>query len=84
MRWTVLILPLAAKQLAKLDKNIGKRISAAITALCGNPHPPGSKKLVGVDACRIRIGDWRVIYQIQDDRLIVLVVRVGHRREVYD
>jgi mRNA interferase RelE/StbE len=84
MRWTLLILPPAAKQIAKLDKNIGKRISEAITALGGNPRPPGSKKLVGVDAWRIRIGDWRVIYQIQDDRLIVLVVRVGHRREVYD
>ncbi|MGA2442613.1 MAG: type II toxin-antitoxin system RelE/ParE family toxin [Tepidisphaeraceae bacterium] len=84
MRWTVSILPQAAKQLAKLDKNIGKRVSEAITALAGNPRPPGSKKLVGVDAWRIRIGDWRVIYQIQDDRLIVLVLRVGHRREVYD
>ncbi len=84
MRWTVLILPQAAKQFAKLDKNIGKRISEVITALGGDPRPPGSKKLVGVDAWRIRIGDWRVIYQIQDDRLIVLVLRVGHRREVYD
>jgi mRNA interferase RelE/StbE len=84
MRWAVSILPQAAKQLSKLDKTIGKRISQAITALGDNPRPPGSKKLVGVDAWRIRIGDWRVIYQIHDDRLVVLVVRIGHRREVYD
>ncbi len=84
MPWTVFILPQAARQLAKLDKTLGKRMSAAITALGDNPRPPGSKKLVGMDAWRIRIGDWRVIYQLHEDRLIVLVVRIGHRREVYD
>jgi len=84
MGWTVSILPHAARQLKKLDKNVSKRIGQAITALGDNPRPPGSKKLVSVDAWRIRIGDWRVIYQVHDDRLIVLVVRVGHRREVYE
>ncbi|HEX4055007.1 MAG TPA: type II toxin-antitoxin system RelE/ParE family toxin [Tepidisphaeraceae bacterium] len=84
MRWTISILPPAAKQLANLDRSVGKRISAAITALSENPRPPGSKKLVGADAHRIRVGDWRVIYQIRDEWLIVLVVRIGHRREIYD
>jgi mRNA interferase RelE/StbE len=77
-------LPAAAAQLRKLDRGIARRIGEAITDLGNNPRPPGSKKLVGVDAWRIRIGDWRVIYQIHDDRLIVLVVRVGHRRDIYD
>jgi mRNA interferase RelE/StbE len=84
MRWTVWILPPAAKQLAKLEKVIARRIGQAITALGDNPRPPGSKKLTGVDSWRIRVGDWRVIYQIQDDRLTVLVVRIGYRRDVYD
>jgi mRNA interferase RelE/StbE len=82
--WTVSILPAAARQLRKLDKVMGKRLSQAITTLGDNPRPPGSKKLVGIDVWRIRVGDWRVIYQIHDDRLIVLVVRIGHRREIYD
>jgi mRNA interferase RelE/StbE len=54
-----------------------------VTALGANPRPPGCKKLTGVNAWRIRAGDWRVIYQIHDSRLIVLVIRVGHRREIY-
>jgi mRNA interferase RelE/StbE len=84
MRWSVFILPQAAVQIAKLDKPISKRVSRAISALAENPRPSGCKKLVGIDAWRIRIGDWRVIYQIQDERLVVLVIRVGHRRDVYD
>jgi mRNA interferase RelE/StbE len=83
-RWTVSVLPQAATQLRKLDKPMARRIGEAITTPGENPRPAGSKKLVGVDAWRIRIGDWRVINQIHDDRLLVLVVRVGHRRDVYD
>jgi mRNA interferase RelE/StbE len=84
MAWTVSLLPQAARQLAKLDHSVAKRIGAALTALGENPRPPGSKKLVGVEAWRVRMGDWRVIYQVHDARLVVLVVRIGHRREVYD
>lgn len=84
MAWTVLFLPPAVRQLAKLDRAARKRVAAAIDGLHENPRPPGSKRLVGVDAWRIRVGDWRVIYQIRDDRLVVLVLKVGHRREVYD
>jgi mRNA interferase RelE/StbE len=84
MAWQVSILPPAAKKLSKLDRPVAKRIGKAISGLAQNPRPAGCKKLVSVDAWRIRIGDWRVIYQIQDRRLIVLVVRIGHRREVYD
>jgi mRNA interferase RelE/StbE len=84
MRWSVFILPQAAAQISKLDRQVAKRISAAISALANNPRPPGSKKLVGIDAWRIRVGDWRVIYQIKNEKLIVLVIRVGHRRDIYD
>ena len=84
MPCTVSILPPAAKQLAKLDRPIRKRIGDAISALAVNPRPAGCKKLVGVEAWRIRIADWRVIYQIHDRQLMVLVLRAGHRRDVYD
>jgi mRNA interferase RelE/StbE len=84
MRWTVSLLPSAAKQLAKLDHSIRRRVADAIAALADGPRPPGCKKLVGLDAWRIRVGDYRVVYQIEDDQLVVLVVRIGHRREVYD
>ncbi len=84
MPCTVSILSPAAKQLAKLDRPIRKRIGDAISALAVNPRPPGCKKLVGVEAWRIRIADWRVICQIHDRQLMVLVLRAGHRRDVYD
>jgi len=74
----------AEKQLRKLDRSIARRITEAMTRLAEQPRPTGCKKLTGLDAWRIRIGDYRVIYQIFDDRLVILVVRIGHRREVYD
>mgnify|MGYP001580816136 FL=1 len=53
-------------------------------ALAATPRPKGVKKLTGTDDLyRIRVGDYRIVYQIHDDRLIVLVVRIGHRRDVY-
>ena len=83
-RYTVTILPPAMKQIGKLDPQVRRRIDAALLALGDDPRPPGSKKLVKVDAWRIRVGDWRVIYQIKDDQLLVLILRVGHRRDVYE
>ena len=48
-----------------------------------NPRPPGSKKLAGADFWRTRVGDYRIVYSIEDQVLMVLVIRIGHRREVY-
>jgi len=59
------------------------RILTAIGDLSEDPRPPGCRKMEGVDLYRIRVGDWRVLYQIRDFRLMVVVVQVGHRREVY-
>ena len=74
----------AKKQIRKLDGGIRKRISAAIDALAQEPRPDGVKKLAGADDLwRIRVGDYRVIYQIQDLHLVVLIVKIGHRGEVY-
>lgn len=74
----------AAKQVRKLPRQIRDRILTAVAGLAAEPRPHGAKKLVGEDtAWRIRIGNYRVIYDVLDEELIVTVVRAGHRREVY-
>lgn len=74
----------AARAFRKLPLDVQRRLDPAILALAANPRPPGCVKLSGEDALwRIRVGDYRVVYQIRDDVLLVLVVNVGHRREIY-
>jgi mRNA interferase RelE/StbE len=75
--------PSAQKSLEKLPKKIQKRIQGVITVLEINPLPPIAEKLKGRDAYRIRVSDYRIIYSIENNVLLVLVVSVGHRREVY-
>ena len=82
--YTVLILPSAQKQLNKLPNAIATRIEDKMMELEQDPRPPGCKKLKGRDAYRIRIGDYRVIYEIHDGRLVVTVITIGHRKEVYE
>ena len=84
-RYTVVIDDKAERQLrAVQDKKLLRNLRGRILALGENPRPAGVKKLVGVaDKWRIRVGDWRVIYVIEDGRLVVLVVAVGLRGEVY-
>lgn len=74
----------AAKELAKLDRNVIKPIAAAIKKLAEEPRPHGSTKLAGSDRLRIRVGDYRVLYVIDDAVVTVTVVKVGHRRDVYE
>ena len=83
MKYVVLIERFAQKQIMKLDKKIIPVIKAAIADLADNPRPYGYKKLKGEDAYRIRVGDYRVIYEINDDKIIVTVVMVGHRKDIY-
>jgi len=67
-----------------LPKAVLRRVDSAILALATNPHPPGSRKLQGEeDLYRVRVGDYRVIYRIEEDRLVVVVVNVGNRRDIY-
>jgi mRNA interferase RelE/StbE len=73
----------AAKAVTSLDKPLRRKILAAIDALSGNPRPVGCKKLAGQQAWRIRVGDYRIIYEIHDQVLLVIVVDIGHRREIY-
>ena len=83
MRYSIEFVPSARTALRKLPPPIRKRIQVAIDELAENPFPPGVKKLHGEEGYRIRVGDYRVIYDVEHGRLIVLVIRVGHRREVY-
>ena len=83
MSYSVSILRSAQKSLASVPPVVQDRIVAAIRRLASNPRPPGVKKLTGRDAWRIRIADYRVIYEIRDATLTILVVDVGHRREIY-
>ncbi len=74
----------ALRALAKLDKPVRRRAQAAIYALAAQPRPPGVIALQGLrGAYRIRVGDYRVIYTVDDGRLVVLVIDLGHRREIY-
>jgi len=59
-------------------------MQGAIALLAENPRPPNAKKLKGRDAFRVRVGDHRVIYTIEDDILLIVVVTLGHRRDVYE
>jgi mRNA interferase RelE/StbE len=74
----------ATKDLRGIDRQWIPKVLAAIEALADDPRPVGCKKLVGSDhTYRIRIGDYRVVYEIQGGELVVFVVRVRHRRDVY-
>lgn len=84
MAYAIELKPSAAKELRRLPKEVQRRIAKAIDRLGGDPRPHGCTKLVGLDELyRIRLGDYRVIYQIRDKQLLVLVLSVAHRREAY-
>jgi mRNA interferase RelE/StbE len=83
MIYTVFIERYAQKQILKLDKKNIPVIKTAISKLSDNPRPYGYKKLKGEDAYRIRVGDYRVIYEIDDEEFIIDVVSVGHRKSIY-
>lgn len=84
MSYTVEFLPSAQRELATLPKDVQRRIANRIDALREDPRPPGSMQLQGVERLyRLRVGDYRVIYSIEGRRLVIVVVKVGHRRDVY-
>lgn len=77
--------PAAARQLRKLDRTAQRRVQAAIELLADVPRPGGARKLVGGDGeWRVRTGDYRIVYEIHDDVLLILVVAIGHRRDIYE
>lgn len=77
----------ASKALSKLSGSIQpkqlRRIRDTIDALSGDPRPPGAESVETTDYLRVRTGDYRIVYQVEEDVLTVLIIRIGHRREVY-
>jgi mRNA interferase RelE/StbE len=76
--------PAAVRALKKLDPPIRRRVQGAITLLAAEPRPPAARPLRGRPGLRVRVGDYRIIYTVADDVLLIVVVTVGHRRDVYD
>jgi mRNA interferase RelE/StbE len=82
--YKIIVQPRARKAYLALDRTVRKRIGAAIDALATDPRPPGAKALVGMSGVlRVRVGDYRILYDVRDDELVILVIDVGHRREIY-
>ncbi|MBU6495772.1 MAG: type II toxin-antitoxin system RelE/ParE family toxin [Acidobacteria bacterium] len=75
--------PAALRELRKIDRSTQPRIRGAIALLAQDPRPPASRPLRGRDGYRLRVGDYRIIYTIDDGVLLIVVVTNGHRREVY-
>jgi len=82
-RYKVVIKKSALRELKALPKKDLRRLVSAIEGLASDPRPPGSRKLSASERYRLRQGVYRVLYSIEDDKLIVHVVKVAHRREVY-
>ena len=76
--------PAAVWALRKLDPEVRGRIQGAIALLAQDPRPPAARALQGRPDLRVRVGDYRIMYTVQDDVLLVVVVTLGHRREIYE
>lgn len=85
MSYAVLIKPAAQRQLKKLPRAVQVDLITLIERLAQDPRPPGCKKLKGrQNQYRVRLGDYRVIYSVEDMALVVRIIKVGHRRDVYE
>ena len=83
MTYSVFILRRAQKELGALPLEAYSRVREAIRGLADNPRPPGARKLSGREGWRLRVGDYRVIYEIDDENRRITVLHIGHRRDVY-
>lgn len=87
MAWRIEVIPSAAKELRKLDRQVARRIGAYLNELattCSNPRQRGKGLTANKSGLwRYRVGDYRIICQLEDERLLVLVVRIAHRSAVY-
>lgn len=75
--------PAALRALKRIDRQDQARIRGAIALLAADPRPPGATALKGRPGLRVRVGNFRIIYTIEDDKLLIVVVKPGHRREIY-
>ncbi|PPF84117.1 plasmid stabilization protein [Subtercola sp. Z020] len=84
MTYQIELRPAAARSFKRIDHQDRERIRGAIALLGENPRPPGAKALQGRPGFRVRVGDYRIIYTIDDDVLIVAVIALSHRRDIYE
>lgn len=84
MRYSITIKKAAIKTLEKLNEPAYSRIKTSIYSLSENPRPNGFKKLKGRDGYRIRVGEYRIIYDVFDSSLVVDVIDLGHRKDIYE
>ncbi len=83
-RYSIEFTPAALRDLESQPRDSQRRIAKKIDSLAQNPRPAGAVAIKGgAGLLRLRIGTYRVIYKVEDDRLVILVIRIGHRREVY-
>jgi len=84
MNYLIQVLPAAEKELKKLPAEVQRKLSKKIDGLVANPRLEGCEKIKGREhTYRVRVGDYRIIYEVYDKRLVVLIVDAGHRREIY-
>jgi len=83
VQYKIVVRKSVSKDLTRIPKKDVQRILKAIRALAQDPRPPQSKKLSGEDKYRLRCGVYRVLYEIQDDKLIVCIVKIRHRKDIY-
>ena len=84
MTYNVTLAPPAARQLPKFDPQVRRRVQAVLELPAEGPRPPAATQLVGGPGeWRVRTGDYRIVYEIEDEQPLVLVLRIAHRREIY-
>lgn len=83
-KYRIELRPAALKALRKVDPQDRRRLQGAIALLGEDPRPPSAKVLQGRDGLRVRVGNYRILYTVHDDVLLIVVVTLGHRKDVYD
>jgi len=83
MRYSVRLKPSADRALSKLARDVQARILDKLEQLAANPFPAGVEKMQEEPGYRVRVGDYRIVYDVLHHELIVFVIRIGHRREIY-
>ncbi len=83
-KYRIELRPAAIKALRKIDPQDQKRIQGAISLLAADPRPPGARALQSRPGFRVRVGNYRILYTVDDGVLLIVIVTVGHRRDIYD